>query len=484
MIEHSVTLTVKSPYFPDPSITDQHSCFEDLTNGCHEPVVTSHGKVCAWCLKEMPNETSDKVPEISGPKIGSKDIEGIEDLDEVDDLEGLPTKDIPPLLYRFFDSNSQGANFESSGPYSEKGFVSGVFCREGPFSRDELSDGQLENYFINHVTKQKHATPFISTFRSPLAPMHRALKSTGVAYLAVIDTTKLNTQVFYAHPIAEKTGTFTDRWKGLGEYLIWGEAPRSAVVFVCPISEIERLSAQHTDICRLLLLKILRSSIYCDPNLRTRLAARRKGPYKSGLTFGKLLRLLHFPRLYWECAAQCFMACWGWCGTEDTVQFFRGLKSENEDGQELSDSESEETPFQRAVDKWRLTASSDIDYEPSVIRRDSEPSTITAEDMPESANASGVMENRTETADDGHFSTHESMSSFGLLGPSWRRARQPMNVTPMNVPSTDFVHRERPTNDGRFSVVIPRQVEARPAANVEDVEDLMVLDDDERWYAV
>lgn len=452
----------------DPKATGKD--IEEISqDGCDEGVVTSHGKLCIWCCNESQSECPQSLQQIEGPKVTRKDIE---DPDESEDLEGFPETEVPPLLYRWFNEDSQGANCETRGPHSAKGFVSGLFCQQPYFSNDDLTDSQLENYFINHVNKRKYATPFISTSESPLAPIHRATKSSKLAYLAVIDTTKIKTRVFLANPIAKQTDTFTERWEGKGEYLIWGEAPRCAVAFVFPVSEIERLAAQNRDIDRLLLLRILRRSRFCDQVLRFQLAKRKKHPFKSGRTLGKFLMLLGFPRLYWEDFARRFMSCWGWHKLEDQVEFLRGLKSEIEYSEELSDSESEETPFQRAFDKLRSPASLDIEYEPSIVPGDSDSSTVTLEAWPESPNASGIMENRTETTDDGHFSTHESMSSFGLLGIS-------LNSSPSNVPPTNIHFHEPPPNrGGHVSVVIPHQARGLHASNGQDIEDLMVLDDD------
>ncbi|KAK9853160.1 hypothetical protein MYU51_006901 [Penicillium brevicompactum] len=482
----SAVLPVTSPYFSDPTdgyhklaVTSHGQvCLlghnenqgesTDNVQGTSDPVVTSHGKLCLWCYHENQSESTHSMQQTESPKVTSKDME---DPDEIDD-EGFPETEIPPLLYRWFNEDSQGANCETRGPHSAKGFVSGLFCQEPYFSNDDLTDSQLENYFITHVNKLKHATPFISTSESPLAPIHRAIKSSKLAYLAVIDTTKIKTRVFLANPIAKQTDTFTKRWEGKGEYLIWGEVPRCAVAFVFPVSEIERLAAQNRDIGRLLLLRILRRSRFCDQVLRFQLAKRKKHPFKSGRTLGKFLMLLGFPRLYWEDFARRFMSCWGWHKLEDQVEFLRGLKSEIEYSEELSDSESEETPFQRAFDKLRSPASSDIEYEPSIIPGDSDSSTVTLEAWPESPNASGIMENRTETTDDGHFSTHESMSSFGLLGIS-------LNSSPTNVPPTNIHFHEPPPNrGGHVSVVIPHQARGLHASNGQDIEDLMVLDDD------
>lgn len=330
-------------------------------------------------------------------------------------LRGVLPENLPASLYRWYDSNSQGYN-------SENAFLAGVFCRSAFFDRDEISDDQFRAYFRSHVTKERSTTPFISSFRSPLAPIHRAVHSPEDGKVAIIDSAKLNTKVFYAHPLAKHTDTFTYSWRGYGEFLIWGRIPKDAIIFTLRASQLDQIAHVHKDISRLLQLSLIRKSFRCNQVLRDRLEERRKSAYKSGRTLGKLLSLLQFPRIHWENFARWFAKSWGWCYTEEFVQFMSGLRSELPYlNQELSDSESEEYLVSPQMTPQKLRrgrdphspAESDLDYEPPASEEDSDWCSV---DQPAATlgTQSVSMDNRSDTVDDGRFSTHETLSSFGL----------------------------------------------------------------------
>lgn len=450
LFQNSFAMTPSSMSLPTPETPEsvtlcdvQHGAsrtnFEDLTieeeNDLHtsesdfgESVVTSHGKKCLWCGRESTTETPRGAFQ---QQVTGYDRDIIEDPDGVHndrsdqlkspDLGGLPADMIPPILYRWYDCDSQGIN-------SEDGLVAGLFRVSDFVSPGKVSNLEFETYFRNHVSKKKTLSPFISFFRSPLAPIHRAMQSQQpqTATLVVIDTTRLETKVFSAHQLAEHyVGTFTYSWRGWGEFEVWGRVPAQAIVFTSKISTIVNLAlaSSNRDINRLLQLSVIRDSLRCNKALRDKLAAKRKSPYKSGRTFGKFLTLLKFPFLHWEHAADWFMPCWGWVSKEEMVKFKSGLRSETPySNEELSDSESEgylitplATPKKKPVSQLqqRSLTPSDMDYEPSDTLRSSAVSTDDEVDD-ESENASGIMEERTETIDDDHFSTHESLSSFGF----------------------------------------------------------------------
>lgn len=469
----------------------------DLDNdepGLCESVVTSNGKKCLWCghesTTEPPRSTFQQQPSETFDRNTIEDPDGVHkdifDEPSAPDLKGLPVDKIPPILYRWYDSDSQGIN-------SKERLVSGLF-RVSPFFRpEEISDMQFENYFRNHVGKKKTPSPFISFFRSPLAPLHRAMKSLRpkTATLVVIDTTKLDPKVFSAHQLAEHyVGTFTYSWRGWGEFEVWGKVPAQAIVFITKISTIVNLALanSHRDINRLLQLSVIRHSLRCNKALRDKLAAKRKSPYKSGRTFGKFLTLIHFPRLHWEHVADWFMPCWGWISKEEIVKFKSGLKSETPYlNEELSDSESEgylitpqATPEKKPVSRLqqRSISPSDMDYEPSDTFRSSTVS-MSDEFDGESENASGIMEERSDTIDDGHFSTHESLSSLGSRCENPPAPRmQVLSLSPEEQNRASHFSDYEMCLDG-FSAVIKSHFQGQPHAprsSEEDTGDCLILE--------
>ncbi|KAJ5514628.1 hypothetical protein N7463_004180 [Penicillium fimorum] len=298
-------------------------------------------------------------------------------------MQGVTQDKMPPLLLRWSNRDSQGVN-------SKTGFLAGLFYDSEWFNPEDLPESRFENFFRNHVTKRKVRTPFISTCQSPLTPLHRAIAGQNGTILTVIDTSKLETKVFYAYLLAIRMRTWIPKgWKGYGEYLIWGSIPAQAIAYTVEIAS----------------LHVLRS----NNNLREMLALRRKSPFQSGRTLGKLLTLLQVPAIHWENLAYEFAKAWGWRYKKENTLFLNGIRS----GppyltEELVDSESE-APWLTPQNMHLLSDwVSDADYDLPESDEDLI-STPESEGIAESRSIS--MCDKTETADDGNFSTHETLST-------------------------------------------------------------------------
>ncbi|KAJ5615665.1 hypothetical protein N7537_000779 [Penicillium hordei] len=417
----------------------------------NEAVVTSHGKTCIWCEHGLAIDETDGPDEwtqhthldqhkILDENQSQHQHQGYQDLgQQVQDqqpdqqqehqgcsqqhhgqqgyhhdhelaMRGVPADKMPPLLFRWSNRDSQGVN-------SKTVFLAGLFCNGEWLDPEDLSDDRFESFFRSHVTKEKVKTPFISTSHSPLAPLHRAIANQNGAMLTVIDTSKLETKVFYAHPLAIRTRTFTYSWKGYGEYLIWGRIPLEAIGFSVEITSLEQIIQSHRDVARLMQTALIRGSPRCNQKLRDMLAAKRKSPFQSGRTLGKLLTLLEVPTVHWDNITSRFAKSWGWKYAKEIVLLHNGLRSAPPYlSEELSDSESEvpwPTPQKTPVktsQKMPFSSDcvSDLDYEPSETDKGSG-GTSESEYMDESR--SMTICDVSETSDDGKFSTHETLSS-------------------------------------------------------------------------
>ncbi|KAJ5944648.1 hypothetical protein N7516_004816 [Penicillium verrucosum] len=430
----------------------------------NEAVVISHGKTCIWCEHGLAIDETDgpddwtQPTHLDQPKIPdenqSQNCQGHQDWGQQDypqgqqlqeshreqqdqdrdqqqehqgcsrhhhgqqdyhhdhelAMKGVPADKMPPLLFRWSNRGSQGVN-------SKTGFLAGLFCNGEWFDHEDFPKDRFESFFRSHVTKEKVKTPFISTSHSPLAPLHRAIANQNSAMLTVIDTSKLETKVFYAHPLAIRTRTFTYSWKGYGEYLIWGRIPLEAIAFSVEITSLETIVQSHPDVARLLQTALIRSFLRCNKKLRDMLAVKRKSPFQSGRTLGKLLTILDVPTIHWDNIASRFAKSWGWKYAKETALFHSGLRSAPPYlSEELSDSESEvpwPTPQKTPVTTSRgmpfsTDCISDVDYEPPETDQDSG-WTSESEYMDESRSI--TICDMSETSDDGKFSTHETLSS-------------------------------------------------------------------------
>ncbi|KAJ5748603.1 uncharacterized protein N7511_010299 [Penicillium nucicola] len=244
---------------------------------------------------------------------------------------------IPPLLFRWWNIDSQGTN-------SKLEVVAGLFCIRETFDPEVITATEFEAFFKAHVTKQELASPFISTFSFPLAPFHRALINQKGAKVSIIDTSKVKARIFYAYPLAVRTRTFTFSWKGYAEYLVWGQIPAEAIVSTLDIETVQLIAQLNRDVNRLLQPQLIQAMPRCNQKLRDILATRHKwqSSFKCGLTLRKLLVYLQVPQTHWEKIAPKFAHCWGWKYVGEKREFMEGALSGNPFSQEeLSDSESE-----------------------------------------------------------------------------------------------------------------------------------------------
>lgn len=279
-----------------PSDSDQNS----------EPLVTSHGKVCIWCEMEgveLQHGTPTEEPyvhvgeksepfnqwinelavpagpldiQLPGPFDGN--IEGLDDPRQPWELPGLcRVESLPPLLYRWSNINSQGVN-------SETVFIAGWFTDTYPDvgSPRQMSETDFLSVFAAHVTRVQVPTPFISAFSRPLAPIHRALRNRENARIAVIDPRRISMPVFHAQPLAEVTQTTVPRWKGFGEYAIWGYVPSKAIITTFEVTGLEEITSWDHGIQQFLQLDLIQEQETCHRGLRRELRANiRDCSYES-----------------------------------------------------------------------------------------------------------------------------------------------------------------------------------------------------------
>ncbi|PYH98207.1 hypothetical protein BO71DRAFT_447405 [Aspergillus ellipticus CBS 707.79] len=116
------------------------------------------GKVCFWCEKERLSK-------------------------------------IPPVLYRWSNIDSQGVN-------SKKLLLAGLFADGCEiFSPEDVTKEVFNQYMSKHVHIEKEPSPFISTFKSLLSPVHRAVWNKEGAIITLIDTKKLDNPVYSAYEL-------------------------------------------------------------------------------------------------------------------------------------------------------------------------------------------------------------------------------------------------------------------------------------------
>ncbi|KAF3392774.1 hypothetical protein F1880_008828 [Penicillium rolfsii] len=282
-----------------------------------KPLVTSNEKLCFWCFKEGIEHHSTPVAEphfglheireydtqyttdAFTPQSSSLDIREIasfnvdsersNDFQHPTELPGCCAVDgLPPLLYRWSNTNSQGIN-------TEMVLVAGWFTANYPDvgSPSQLSEIDFLNMFAAHVKRVQVPTPFISAFARPLAPIHRALRNRENAKLSVINPRKI------PNP-------------GYGEYAIWGYVPSEAIVCTFDIATLEDIAILDLEIQQFLQLSLIQMQETCHRRLRhelrVNLQARNYEENRSVLR--RLAYKLGVPEEYQESFAKDVHEAW------------------------------------------------------------------------------------------------------------------------------------------------------------------------------
>lgn len=218
---------------------------------------------------------------------------------------------------------------DSAGLNSKQYFVAGLFYPDVKLKYpDEYSQEEFKKMVVNHVRIDKVPTPFISTFITPLSPIHRAFKNREGAIVTIIDPAKLQTPFFFAKAFVFNLEIRQGKYCGVGEYLIWGKVPSQAIVASFKISDLERIAADHGDIEDMLGIGEIQRQEKCDERLRRALS---KGPGRldsnSGFIVGKLLNLLGIPQSHGELVAEKIVSSWRLRRTGSWENFKSGLNS-------------------------------------------------------------------------------------------------------------------------------------------------------------
>ncbi|OJK03033.1 hypothetical protein ASPACDRAFT_13835, partial [Aspergillus aculeatus ATCC 16872] len=195
---------------------------------------------------------------------------------------------IPPVLYRWSNVDSQGINTKNL-------LVAGLFDDwDRYFSPNTIRPEKFVEYFRKHVHIEEVPSPFISTFKSMLSPVHRAIRNKEGALISVIDTKGLDF-VYSARNLfrTHKVRVGNSYYNGAGEFLIWGKVPSSNIICSFKVSTLEQIADEHNDIAEILQLDTI--ALYkCNRNA-LKAALSQRGHYSdrtSGNIIGKLLSLL------------------------------------------------------------------------------------------------------------------------------------------------------------------------------------------------
>ncbi|KAJ5108186.1 hypothetical protein N7456_004861 [Penicillium angulare] len=443
-------------------------------------LVNGNGKICFWCWEEgecysqsaldlpqspistMQQEEPERIntpmaldsstADISfwHPSLSTVDI--AEPVNKNNGLPGhCPPRELPPLLFRWSNTRSQGINSSSM-------FRAGMFStgNSTPFDPDQIPENKFLRLFINHVTKLKVLSPFISTCRLPLTPIHRAFRNRKGATVTIIDPSKLKTVVVKASTLVPLTATKTPRWEGLGEYLVWKEIPKAAMICRFKISRLQKIANEFPDIAAFLQLDLIRSSKFVEKGLYLKLAQNIEAISNPRRTIERLITLLNVPTEYHQIVAEIFESAW----TAKSFSRFDGDFPEDRENEERDRFYKGEPEFDPDYHSPETESSSDDDAQPeSGHDTDSEPEVRCPRfDTPSEAWSADSLDDDDDPLE--LMSGQEIVGGFELVTPSFNQTHPPSRIVTSPIP-LDF---DRPDIVGDFDSVTPPANDTQPPA--------------------
>ncbi|GFG16291.1 hypothetical protein IFM5058_07885 [Aspergillus udagawae] len=287
---------------------------KNSSSGCHtlsinkqgqsssvQPLTKHGGKVCWWCL-DQGNDAAEPNTSSTSPR----------------------SDYLPPLLYRWSNADSQGIN-------TPKRYIAGLFADSevSPFLPEDITPELFNNYILNHVSITSNPSPFISTFQSILAPIHRAMRGKEGARVSIIDTRKLTGPLYFAKALVQQNKIRIPGYSGIGEYLIWGEIQTPAIICSFKITTLIQITQKHEDISRILQLDRIASYERVRGKLRTVLSKETGSmnlDHASGVSLGKLLHLINMPQEYHQMVGEGILRSWQLRKQGDWQEFYQGLE--------------------------------------------------------------------------------------------------------------------------------------------------------------
>ncbi|KAF7158388.1 hypothetical protein CNMCM6106_004964 [Aspergillus hiratsukae] len=266
----------------------RHSLSINIHQSSEQSLTRHGGRVCWWCL-----DHGDDAAELNTPSTPT----------------WTPGSDnLPPLLYRWSNADSQGVN-------TPKRYIAGLFADSevNPFLPEDIAPEKFNDYVLNHVSIASNPSPFISTFQSILAPIHRAMWGKEGTRVSIIDTRKLTGPLYSATELVRKNKIQIRGYSGIGEYLIWGDIPTPAIICSFKITTLIRIAQENEDIGRILQLDKIASYKRVRGNLRTVLSKETGSMnvnHASGVSLGKLLHFINVPQAYYQTVGEGIIKSW------------------------------------------------------------------------------------------------------------------------------------------------------------------------------
>ncbi|MCJ1257485.1 hypothetical protein MMC24_005310 [Lignoscripta atroalba] len=231
------------------------------------------------------------------------------------------------LAFRSYDDDSNGVN-------TPTGFRAGAYREPAiwPKPPPDRRSKEFREAATIHLTPMEKPSGYISITQSPLAPIHRALRSTANPKVAIIDLHHLTEaqkphcpSLYPAKSVINQLGILGFKkernksypYKGTSEWIVWECIEREAVITTFSIQELSLYLEKYPGLAKTLRLEGIReaenATEYQEHINNTRLPMSRA----SGRAIGHFLGFTGLPESFLDVAALKFARSWGFIGRDN-----------------------------------------------------------------------------------------------------------------------------------------------------------------------
>lgn len=239
-----------------------------------------------------------------------------------DPVNTLNYRFIPPDLgFRFWDDFSHGLN-------TPHGFLAGAFLNHSGNipSPPDRSHQDFRNKIDIHLRPLEEPSAYISVWESLAPALHRGLRSTANAHIAII-----NLQAIYQDQLSGLPGLYPAAaavkqlrlmggdwaYRGRSEWLVWGECKPHTVVASLSVANLRRFLESVPSVLPTLRLDSIEGSLGAKEYRKLLNQSQLPLSKASGRAIGEFLAFTRLPELFVDFAALKIARSWYFLGLRD-----------------------------------------------------------------------------------------------------------------------------------------------------------------------
>lgn len=244
--------------------------------------------------------------------------------DDTDDA-GVNYRFVPPeLAFRFWDDESHGMN-------TPHGFRAGAFVNypRNITSPPDRNDQVFRDQTNIHLQPLAKPSSYISVWEGIVPALHRGLRSSKNAHIAFINLHAVYDQQLSGIPglypaasaIKQLKMDIKGNYRGVGDWLVWGEIPQRAIVACFTVEDLRRFIHSVPQIVPTLRLNEIEAST-CAGEYRQRLCKSQLPISKaSGKIVGRFLLFTGLPKPFINFAAGKIARSWRFLGYSNLQRY-------------------------------------------------------------------------------------------------------------------------------------------------------------------